>query len=281
MRKNRNDQFLTVYGHCQRQTESFRNESIRAAQEIYNASNHKLALFLSGGIDSEFMANAFYFANIPFKAIIIRFKNDLNIHDISWAIMYCEAKQIPYQIYDLDVLSFLNGKRILELSKITASASPVYLWLIHVATQLIRTYNIKPVFGCGDLNLTSEMGKIFLLDDEMSNTLFRYFYKMKLEAVTDFFIWSPELMFSYLTDKKITAAIIDKNITPYNNLLLKYEIYNEQFNMQKRPKYTGYEKFLAHYLKTKRKLLKNYVSADSSYRISYSKLVSSMRFREK
>lgn len=60
----------------------WRAECIDAAPEIRKSTNKKLVLAMSGGVDSEIVAESFRLANIPFSTVICRFTIDLNSHDV-------------------------------------------------------------------------------------------------------------------------------------------------------------------------------------------------------
>ena len=62
---------------------------------------HQYVLALSGGIDSEVTAEAFYEQGIPFRAVIQRLFKGANDYDIIFAVKYCQQRGIPYKVVDL------------------------------------------------------------------------------------------------------------------------------------------------------------------------------------
>ena len=54
----------------------------------------KMILCMSGGLDSEVMAESFLRADVPFSASIWKYKNNLNMYDIKHAIKFCKTNKI-------------------------------------------------------------------------------------------------------------------------------------------------------------------------------------------
>lgn len=56
---------------------------------------------MSGGIDSELVAETFYQLNIPFRVVIQRLLKGMNDIDIMYAVKFCKQRSIPYTIIGL------------------------------------------------------------------------------------------------------------------------------------------------------------------------------------
>lgn len=78
------------YGRCQNTPGSFYQECLNTARIIQQNAQQKMTILFSGGVDSEVTLQSFVLAQIPITATILRFKNDLNVHDISYAVIACE-----------------------------------------------------------------------------------------------------------------------------------------------------------------------------------------------
>jgi len=78
-------------------------------------------LYLSGGIDSELMCNAFIDANVPFVPVIFTLTNStgeaINDFDTEWAFKFCKEKNITPVVRFLDVETFWNSKELLEIAQ--------------------------------------------------------------------------------------------------------------------------------------------------------------------
>jgi hypothetical protein len=63
---------------------------------------------LSGGIDSQAACLLLRRANVKFTIVIMQFRDDLNIHDVSSAITFCTTHRFKYTLVDFNILSFLG-----------------------------------------------------------------------------------------------------------------------------------------------------------------------------
>ena len=161
---------------------------------------------------------AFAHAKIPVTAAILRFKNDLNIHDISWAVIACDALKIPYKFYDLDVLDFWrNGA--LEYATATYCISPQLLTTMWLIDQ-IKGY---PVMGSGECLLVKEVPENYqpgvspyepstwrLWEKEKIAAWYRHFIFRRREGCPGFFQYTPEIMLSYLEDPIVKDLVVNK-----------------------------------------------------------------------
>ena len=68
---------------------SLYEECLNNAKAIRNTVSGRIAVLYSGGIDSEIVVQSFYESKIPIDIYIIRFNNNLNLHDIEWATKFC------------------------------------------------------------------------------------------------------------------------------------------------------------------------------------------------
>jgi len=91
--------------------------------------NCKYVIALSGGIDSELVAETFYKLNIPFRAITLRLFNGRNDYDIFRAYEYCKKRNIDLQIVNLSLDKFITKviPSAVEFGEFTHSLSQVAL----------------------------------------------------------------------------------------------------------------------------------------------------------
>ena len=72
---------------------------VKAFAEKYK--DYKFVLALSGGIDSEVTAEAFYELNIPFRGLSQALFDVMNVHDIVYAAKYCKERNIDHTIVNM------------------------------------------------------------------------------------------------------------------------------------------------------------------------------------
>ena len=69
-------------------------------------------LFLSGGIDSENIANIFLQCNINFTPVIVSYIHDnkvLNDYDIAYAYKFCKTNNLTPLVIDIDIIDFYTS----------------------------------------------------------------------------------------------------------------------------------------------------------------------------
>jgi len=88
--------------------DSLKNYRVEAATICANMLGDKPALCLSGGVDSQAMVLAWKEANLSYDTYILKFNHELNKQDYEHGINFCRINDIPFQIIDFDVVTFLS-----------------------------------------------------------------------------------------------------------------------------------------------------------------------------
>ncbi len=86
-------------------------------------------LFLSGGIDSENIANIFLECNIPFTPIIVSYgyKNQvLNDYDIRYAFDFCKRQNLTPTVIDIPIIEFFNSGKANAFAREYGCQSPQF-----------------------------------------------------------------------------------------------------------------------------------------------------------
>mgnify|MGYP003386811810 FL=1 len=92
-----------------KRSKSFKNDLNKLVKLFAKKyADHHFVLALSGGIDSEVTAEAFYTQGIPFRAVSQRLFEGTNNHDIMYAEKYCKHKNIDHTIIDISVNQMIN-----------------------------------------------------------------------------------------------------------------------------------------------------------------------------
>lgn len=256
------DNFTVEYGRCETEPGDFRAASIRAAQLIGDIADAPIHVLFSGGVDSEITMLAFLEAKVPVTAAIMRFADEVNAHDISFAIRFCEARHIPYRLYDLDIRWFF-AERVWDYTGPVRCNAPMMaatMWLI----DKVLDQDGYPVLGQGECfmvrpermrphrfpqaRLTSHFGNEFTEDQwavqesESVNGWYRHLLLRGRNGVGGFHQFTPEQMLSYLSDPFVIEMMATS--TEMNNEGWKLAHYQRYFSIEERPKYTGYEPIL-------------------------------------
>lgn len=288
MRENSEQRWMVEYGRCQKNPSTFKEACLGAARQISKNAGRKITVLFSGGIDSEVTLQSFLLAKIPVRAAILRFKNDLNLFDIAYAIIACERMNIKYDIFELDILKFWENE-LLHYANPTYCISPQLLSTMWLVDQIDE----YPVIGSGECLLVKDYDDNYLpgistythtewslWEKEKIAAWYRHFIVKNRDGCPGFFQYTPEIILSYLNDsfvQKITRSEIIGKLSTESS---KSAIYQQHFNLIEREKYTGFEKIQDKDAYYRRILTEKFSNASQIYKTKVSDLVSSMTFKE-
>lgn len=177
--------------------DDLRTELVRACHSVRDTyPNEKFSLMLSGGSESELMVRAFVEAKVPYDIYITRLANDLNIYDVSHAVILCENLGIPYKIIDFDHVKFFENE-IFDYSKNAEMTYPSQL----VVCAVVDKIDGLPIAGNGDACIMRRPypydGRPHMwcnVEIEADYGCAKYLLKQNRPAVTDFFRWNHRLL---------------------------------------------------------------------------------------
>lgn len=243
-RESGTDEFWIAYPRCSRHVYDWRTECVMAAHEIGKAyQGRELFLCLSGGIDSEVMTRSFAASRIPFRALITRYNDDINIHDISWAVIFCESNAIPYEFYNLDVVDFWESGEMYVYAEAAQCISPQLANMMKMM-DYIHSRGGVPVLGNGEMMVAYENSAWFVHGAERYFSLYHYLIRRGKPGAPRFFQWNPEMIYSYLTNPILNRLLSRPGAETVNSLALKPHIFGTYWPLLPRPKHTGYEKIM-------------------------------------
>lgn len=202
--------FCVQVGECSRTPQSGFAESIKAARLIYDGlrDGQTLGLCMSGGLDSDCMAQAFLAAGIPFTTYILRFNNSLNWYDIQDAADFCESNRIPFHYVDIDIIDFFESQKYLEYAVKYRCISPqlaAHLYLLDKMDDVpILSWNPTPIL----LNKKNEAYPY--LPTDLYFCYERFFKANHRPGVGLFFMYTPELIYSFLRTPVLQNLILQR-----------------------------------------------------------------------
>ena len=133
---------------------------IDAYGEVLRNIDHPITIPMSGGIDSEAIAQAAIKHNVPFNAVTMRYIYDgrcFNEHDYRYATSFCQANNIQHRFIDLNCNWFYEEENYLHYVTHYFSESPqlcAHLWMFDQLSDFV----IFP----GDVPVVLENGKLTL-----------------------------------------------------------------------------------------------------------------------
>lgn len=196
------DNFYISLTRCTRMPYDWRTECIMAAKQIATRANQPIRVLMSGGIDSEVVALSFLFARITFKVSIVRFKNDWNLHDIIWAVKFCESHGIVYNFIDLDIEEFYHSREIIDLSKMMGISAAMNLLQCKAAIEVSKSGEF-PISGNGDVLIRYYRSSWYVYYAEHFARLALLTQKINSNGVIWFFQYTPEMVLSWLLDSEV------------------------------------------------------------------------------
>lgn len=269
-RQSVKDQWFAVYGRCKRSPKNFYHECLITARRIAEIANQPIWVLMSGGIDSEVVAQSFYLAEIPFNVAICRYRGGLNEHDYIYAVQFCEKYGVPYQFYDLDILRFWNSEG-LQYAIDSQCISPQLIAVMWLMDQ-VPGY---PVLGSGECLLEKKQNSCEweLWEKEKVASWYRHLQLRGRPGCPGFFQFTPEIMLSYLLDPDVQAMKANLDPRIVSSTQIKQGLYKKYFDLEDRPKFTGFERVIHEDLIFRSYLKSLMPDSDQVYKVSYCTLV--------
>lgn len=235
-RTSTKQKFVCEYGPAE-QRMGFRDANIAAAKYIEKIATDDIYIMMSGGADSEITAWSFVDAGIPFKAAIMRFDNNKNEHDISWADKFCAKHNIPISYYDIEIERFLLSEQFERIVRKyqTTTERAASIW----CAEQIPGFS---VLGQGEPVVTKSFGTWWFQEKEKICTWNKYWIFNNIPGIPGFHQFSPEQMLSVLEDQ-MTLDLINDKTDYWSNDKFKHLFYQKHYpEFEIRNKYTGFEK---------------------------------------
>lgn len=253
---------------CARKPKPLHIENCIAAEEIYdNRNGLPISVLMSGGIDSEIVATSFLKIKAPFTAYILQFKDNLNIHDISYAVSFCETNNVNYKLVELDIKKFLK-EQAYDYASYSDTCCAELLSTMWLADQVSGL----PIIGSGEPFFIKKKDHWFYREHERITGFYKHFIFQDRPAIPGFFQYSPELLASYSTTELIVSLAkneLDRRIQ--NSRPIKFDTLKRYYpQLYQRKKYTGFENIPE--LKVFRRKLE-LMFGDDSYDVEYEHFV--------
>ena len=221
---------------------TLREECIKTAISIRNNVNGRIAVLYSGGVDSEIIVQSFLEANIPIDVYIIRYQNNINLHDISTAIKFCNDSNISYKFLDIDIEKWLENE--VEAYALPIKCQSPQISLFYWAIDQIDDYVI---LGDGDLALY-HLGNSNLCIESYGEKwgISRWLMHTNHPGCPKFYRYSSECEAAYLLDPMVNdfVTIASKEMDISHFKYVKPFVLQKHFGTRYRKKLTGFENIM-------------------------------------
>lgn len=235
----------TTYGKFAGNVGNFKDELDNAARStLDHYPGLKPSVFFSGGVDSELILRSYINIGSNPDVFIVRYKDDLNLYDVSYAITVCSSLGINYKIIEFDLLKFYenDAEKISEDAQIDRPRMLPHLKFTESVDGLV-------IVGHSDIawfrNDTDYSKKVTwkAVDFEHDLGCDKYNLLHNRSAIYQWWKWTPGLVLSYTRLNWFRQLINDefygKLGIDSTKIIGFKEIYPDLIN---RKKMTGFEK---------------------------------------
>lgn len=241
------DQKFHIWWNAPKQLESLVDASVRAAREARAATNKEIIVLYSGGVDSEWVLESFRRANIQVTPLVVVYEDDLNAHDLFWARRYLDRHNYNAIWHRVNLRQWYDSPDILEMAAKVQTPELAYTAQFK---SILDHHNGSRVF------VTGYDEPQIVADDSDGKRKWTLTYMERHYSVCKFFIqyqvpgiswggFSPELFASYVFHPQWQMLMANMyNPLVWNSESVKPQMMNYSFQLEQRPKFTGFEEAL-------------------------------------
>jgi len=247
---NKTMPYWVEFGKVSRPIWDFRKECVNACRLIGETAKKPIAVCYSGGIDSEVIISSMTEAGVEYSALIVSLRHDgkiANSHDTEYAYSFVEKNNIPYIEYTLDFDDYVRNR---SLSDVELYQSPRLGILVH--SDIVRTFckDYLCILGGGDINMSRsrlngypDTEGMFISEEQTSVSPIHAASLLGENVVNRFFMYTPELMLSWLVNEDIKTFVkYERSFVGINSYKMKPFVLHKLWpELTPRPKFTGYE----------------------------------------
>jgi len=236
--------FCVVYKQQNIKIGSLLEESIKGAKSTLDTyPNLKPSIFFSGGVDSEVMLRAFLEIGSNPNVYVVRYENDINIYDVSYAVSIANSLNVDIKIIDMNLAQFYNNdaEKISELSQCDRPRMLPQLKFADYVDGL-------PILCMADItwqrsnNDYSTRGIWKSWEIESDCACDRYNIAVNRQALYQWGRWSPGILLAHTRWKWFHKLINDGYPGKLGNSSTKFNGFIEEFPMMiPRRKKVGFE----------------------------------------
>lgn len=215
----------------------------QAMQQAVLSLPDKIGVFYSGGLDSEIIILEMLENNIVPNLYFIDF--EYNYHDKQYAIKFCEKYNLKLNFINVDIIDFLKNK-IFDYCEYGCNDLAVPL---NFHCRKLIDEDVNMISGIGDpplfRSIVQFVPKIetgWIVGISENSEISRLYFSQKFfpKDVPIFFKYTAELAIAYLKDPVVEDFVYNER---YKSTITssKYSILSKFYELEQRPKYTGFE----------------------------------------
>ena len=226
------------------QIRSFKEELKAAAKStLDHYPGLRPCIFFSGGVDSELILRSYLDIGANPIVYIVRYENDYNIYDVSYAITVCNILNVKYNLIDFNLKKFFNNdaELVSEQAQIDRPRMLPHLKFTDCADGLIIVGHSDVRWYRTDDNYLKQ-GTWLAQDFEHDIGCDKYNMLHNRSAIYQWWKWTPGLVLSYTRLNWFQNLIKDKYIGKLGINSTKIKGFREVYpDLIERAKMTGLE----------------------------------------
>lgn len=244
------DPFWVKFQSCRRQPLSWKEEVYAAARKIAENTRKPIWVCMSGGIDSELVAQAMIDQDIPFSVLTIAHKEGTNEHDIRYARKWCADHGIRPKVVETDMQRLLTEdmSAYIRQGYVSSQAFRYFQLRLFEMVEELGGYAVlgggEQLFLCEKGMPTGSIDDVYLGFDVGYAAPLEWCRRQNTSHQPYFYFSTPELCLSYLKMPVVSACLSNPEVFrhPLNCYFLKILAYQGAWpRLRTRQKYTGYE----------------------------------------
>ena len=258
IRTHKDQKFETWFSKPSKIT-SLCEASIEAAKQVRESTDKEIVVLYSGGMDSEWILESFFLAGIKVTPLIVVYEEDLNKHDVDWAMRYLDRRQIENRIIErLDLKDWYRSAAQKEIAMLSQTPELAYttqyqaIQRLNDGSKFFITGYDEPGMAADDSG-PERRWKLFY--NERHYSVVKLFKQLEVPGIPNWGRYSAELFASYILQPQwqmLTANMYHPMI--WNSEMIKVQMFQASFPfMEARPKYTGFETALEYVVDGARK----------------------------
>lgn len=244
-RQTGNEPLKTIYTKMNRPLLSFKEElDLAAKSTLEHYPGLRPNIFFSGGVDSELILRSYMNIGANPKVYIVRYEDDLNLYDVSYAVTVCSILNIDYSIVDFNLKKFYenDAEQVSEDAQIDRPRMLPHLKFTDCADGLIIVGHSDARWYRTDDDYNKK-GTWLMQDFEHDLGCDKYNILHNRTAIYQWFKWSPGLVLGYTTLNWFRRLLNDEYYGKLGLNSTKLLGFREMYpDMITRTKQTGFEK---------------------------------------
>ena len=210
-----------------------------AAIKIHQEANgKKIELYVSGGVDSQCMAQSFINAKVPFQPVLMIDEGGSNEEDVHYCRKFFTKQSIELKEFTVSYKDYIQSYKYLNLAMKYRFNNPEYGLLL----ELMNNKDAFPVYAGRPISVShgrdGRVGLGLAVDETLSRA--RFLERERRNGCPEFLIYTKELIESFLNDSYIKNFSEDKWL--YKNKVEMLEAAGFDVSCAPSKKYTGFEK---------------------------------------